>query len=521
MYGKYVLLFLFSSCFIITGCTDLEEGLKGDVTKEINVLGIPPGNTGSTIHYMDNVFDELRHSGTANHGSYYTVQEITSDEMVVTVKGGDWSSGGELQRLHLHTYGPHNPFLINSFNGQYTGINKCNELLQSLDNPNEIAQVKVLRAYFYMRLCDMFGRVKIITEPGEDAPQLERKEVFEFIERELLEAIGIATVNHDIDPGMSLLGTHINPYRINVYGALGILAKLYLNAEIYSGTARWEEAAIAAGLVIESGLYQLCGDGCSVNNLGKRPTIESDPALLEGYAAVFAPNNENNPEHIFTVFYDEVSAGGMNFSQMNLHYNSRLTWNFDQQPWNGYATLEEFYNSYDDADARKKASFIVGPQLDFSGSAILDYTYDEGVKPLVYSPEINELYYNSTRGGGARPAKFSYKQFGRVDMDNDYPIVRLGEMYLVRAESLARSAGDWNAALPDVNIIRRRAKAADYSSLDAEEFLAERGREMFQEGLRRTDLIRFGKYNDAWWEKPLDPSDHVNIFPIPSGLSAG
>ena len=499
----------------MSACTDLQEDLNDEITEDIRLPGNPDSDPGSTIHYLDNVFDELRHSGTANHGSYYTVQEITSDEMVVTVKGSDWSSGGELQRLHTHTYNPHNPFLISSFNGQYTGISKCNELLQTLSDPNEIAQIRVLRAFFYMRLCDMFGRVKIITEPGVDAPQVERLEVFQFIEQELLDAIGVAALSSDMDLIASELGADPNPYQVNVYGALGLLSKLYLNAEIYAGTPRWEEAAIAAGLVIDSGVYQLCGAGCSVPNLGRRPSISSDPEHIEGYAAVFAPNNENNPEHIFTVFYDEVSAGGMNFSQMNLHYNSQLTWNLSEQPWNGYATLEEFYNSYDDRDLRKKANFIVGPQLDFGGSAILDYTYDEGVKPLVYTPEINELYPNSTRGGGARPTKFSYKQFGKVDMDNDYPIVRLGEMYLNRAEGLARSSGDWNDALPDVNIIRRRANMPDYSFIDEHEFLAERGREMFQESSRRTDLIRFGKYNDAWWEKPVDPSDHVNIFPIP------
>ncbi len=508
----YFILFL---PLFFNACTDLEEDLKGDISEDIDLPPVYPVDPGSTIHYIDGVFDELRHSGTANHGSYYTVQEITSDEMVVTVKGNDWNSGGELQRLHTHTYGPHNPFLINSFNGQYTGIYKCNELLQSLVDPNEIAQVRVLRAYFYMRLCDMFGRVKIITEPGVDTPQLERTEVFSFIENELLEAIGVDDINSEMDPALSVLGTNPNPHRINVYGALGILSKLYLNAEVYSGSPRWEEAAMAASLIIDSGIYQLCEEGCSVTNLGKRPTISSDPERLVGYAAVFAPNNENNPEHIFTVFYDEVSAGGMNFSAMNLHYNNRLTWNFDHQPWNGYATLEEFYNSYDDADARKEANFVVGPQLDFGGSAILDYTFDEGVKPLVYTPEINELFPNSYRGGGARSGKFNYKQFGRVDMDNDYPIVRLGEIYLIRAESLARSSGNWNQALPDVNIIRRRAKVSDYATLDADEFLAERGREMFQESARRTDLIRFGKYNEAWWEKPIDPSDHVNIFPIP------
>ena len=99
-------------------------------------------------------------------------------------------------------------------------------------------------------------------------------------------------------------------------------------------------------------------------------------------------------------------------------------------------------------------------------------------------------------------------------MDNNFPIVRLGEMYLTRAEALARNGNDWNLALPDTNIIRARAGVSAYTALDAEEFLEERGREMFQESSRRTDLIRFGKYGETWWEKPVS-EPYKTVFPIP------
>ena len=428
--NKLKIFFLFSFVLVFAAaCTDLEETLTGDITSDISVPGISTGGGGGGSDILGGAYAELRGAGTANHGSYYSIQEITSDEMCIGAKGGDWFDGGILIELHRHTYSPTHGFINNAWNGSYNAINTCNELLAggSLDD-GQTAQIRALRAYFYLRLCDLYGRVKIITSPGVDAPQSSRQEVFDFVESELLDAIGTAAVTADMDPTTSSLGTDVNAYRINVYGALGILAKLYLNAEVYTGTPRYSDAAIAAGLIIDSGVYQLCGDGCTVPNLGRRPAVASDPEDLEGYAAVFAPNNENNPENIFTVFYDEVSAGGMNFSQMNLHYSSQFTWNFDAQPWNGYATLEEFYNSYEAGDARREASFIVGPQLDFGGSAVLDYATDDGDVPLVYTPEINELEPNSLREAGARPGKFSFKQFGRPEMDNDYPIVRLGEM---------------------------------------------------------------------------------------------
>ena len=504
-----------SLILFLAGCTDLEETLVGDVTTDISIAGIDTGGPGGGGDVLGGVFGQLRSAGTANHSSYYSIQELTSDEMLIGAKGGDWFDGGILVALHQHTYEPTHEFVKNAWTGTYGAINECNTLLDgtSLDDAQR-AQVRALRAYFYLRLCDLFGNVKIVTSSGQDELQSDRTEVFDFIELELLEALGISEVTGGMDLSTSLLGEEQNAYRINIYGALGILSKLYLNAETYVGTAMYDKAEIAASYIIDNGPYMLCDDGCTVTNLGKRPDVESDPDNLEGYAAVFAPNNENNPEHIFTVLYDEVNGPDMNFVQMNLHYSSQFTWNTDEQPWNGYATLEEFYNSYEDGDVRKTANFIVGPQLDFGGSAILDYAADDDDIQLNYTPAINELQPNSLREAGARPGKFSFKQFVRRDMDNDYPIIRLGEMYLVRGEARARAAGNWDMALDDVNVIRARAKVGAMTSMTAEEFLAERGREMYQESARRTDLIRFGKYNDAWWEKPVSP-EHVNLFPIP------
>ncbi len=504
--------------FIVIGlaaCTDLEEDLKGEITDDISIEGQGGGTDGGSSGPLAGVYSKLRDAGTANHGSYYSVQEITSDEMCIAAKGGDWYDGGILVQLHKHQYTPSHGFINNAWNGCYGGIAECNTKLGSgtLDE-NQTAQMRALRAYFYLRLVDLFGNVKIVTESNSDPAQSSRQEVFNFIESELLATLGISEVSSAMDVSGSALGTEVNAYAINRYAALGILAKLYLNAEVYTGTPMYDKAAAAAGYVIDSGVYQLCGAGCSVPNLGKRGGVASDPDDLEGYPAVFAPNNENNPENIWTVEYDEVTAGGMNFAMMSLHYSSQFTWNFDAQPWNGYATLEEFYNSYDANDVRKKHNFIVGPQLDFGGSAILDYAADDDDIQLNYTPAINELEPNSLREAGARPGKFSYKQLGRPDMDNDYPLIRLGELYLIRAEASARQSGNWNDALPDVNVIRARAGVSEYSSIDADEFLAERGREMYQESARRTDLIRFGAYGDAWWEKPTSEA-YLALFPIP------
>jgi len=507
---------------VSVACTDLEENLVGEITEEL--ANEWPGNIDPTpIDVIPGLYSQLRNTGTTNHGGYYTLQEVTSDEMVICAKGGDWYDGGVSIQLHQHTYGPDHPFVFNAMVQTYAVIVEANRVLaEGVLTPREIAEARGVRAYLYWRLLDLYGRVKIITETDTDPPQATRAEVFHFVEHELLGILGIEEITASMDLSDSfLVADGRSAYVMNRYAALGILAKLYLNAEVYIDSAMYDQAALAASYVIDSGVYRLCGPGCSVRNLGRRPAVGADPEVLEGYAAVFAPNNEDNPEHIFSIYYDELTGAGMNFSQMNLHYNSQLTYNLAEQPWNGYATLEEFYNSYDEDDQRKQASFLVGPQLDFSGSALLDYMSDDDDIQLTYTPEINELYPNSLREAGARPAKFSFKQFGRTDMDNDFPIVRLGELYLIRGEAKARQTGDWTQAEADVNILRARAGVAPYNGhLTEEKFLAERGREMFQEAARRTDLIRFGRYNDAWWEKPVS-EPYRNIFPIPYWTGEG
>ena len=502
---------------VVFSCTDLDEELRGVITSDITVNGIVTDSGGGEGgDALEGAYSQLRSTGTGGHTNWYSAQELTSDEMVVTTKGGDWYDGGWLIDFHQHNYKPTNPSVLNNWNSHYGAVNACNELLSggTLDS-NGKAQIKALRAYFFWRLMDLYGNIKLPTSAGQDAPQSTRAQAFSFIESELLEAIGVSKITADMDLSNSPLGTAKDAYRINRFAALGIIAKLYLNAEVYTGTARWQEAHDAADYIINNGGYSLCGAGCKVANLGKRAGVSNDPDVLEGYAAVFAPNNQGNPEHIWSVKYDEASAGGFNLAMMALHYSSQLTWNFDAQPWNGYSSLEEFYNNFDDGnDIRKKANFIQGVQLDYGGSDLLDYATDDGDPRLEYTPYINEIYPDGCRQCGVRPGKFSYKQFGRPDMDNDFTLVRLGQVYLIRAEAAARAAGDWSKALADTNIIRARAGASAYTSLNAETFLAERGREMFSEAVRRTDLIRFGKYNDSWWEKPASDVTK-NIFPIP------
>lgn len=489
-----LLLILFLSVGMIN--CDLEENIvdavKDDPFADTGgatnpCTGAVLGEGGITHQWLNTAYGTLFNSGTANHGGYFSVQGVSSDEMAIPAKGGDWFDGGIWIDMHKHTYLPSNGPLNDTFVAQYNAINEINTALTTQSNTQYQNELKVLRAYYYYRLLDTYGRVKIITTPGQDAPQGTRQQVYDFVVSEL---------NAAINSG-ELLTTPPNNAMISLAAAQGLLAKVYLNAEVYTGTPRWNEVVTLTDAVINSGLYNLSAN----------------------YSDVFKPDNDNNSENIWVVPFDQTSGPNMNIAQMTLHYGSQQTFNLNEQPWNGYAALEEFYDSYSDGDARKANNFLVGPQETFDGKPIIDFaseTTDPDLQ-LNYRPEINEVYPNANREGGARLFKFNFANCQRSNMNNDYPLVRYADVLLMNAEATARANSNWSHAttLTLVNQVRTRAGLSTVASLTADEFLAERGREMFMEATRRQDLIRFGKWGDAWWEKDADAGDYTTLFPIP------
>ena len=531
---------ILGACVTFYACTDLEEELAGEFTEAYSEANpaAPFLNAGS------GPYSKLR-DGSAGHFGHFSAQTLPSDEAWIATKGGDWYDGGILIDLHKHNFLANNGILGNTWNQMYGGINAVNDALAGADDDGT-SQLRTVRAFFYYRLLDLYGRVKIITQPGQDAAQSSRADVFNFVEGELLAVAGLTRADFQAGGTIapSQFGPRNNAYRANEYAAIGLLAKLYLNAEVYTGTAMYAEAAAAADYVIENGGYRLATASYSGNtggygqpfervNLGR---LNSNQVAreegniytydnLEGYAAIFGANNENNPEFIWSIEFDEVNAGGMNFAKMTLHYGSQFTWNFEAQPWNGYATLSDFYNDYDAGDRRQENNHIAGVQRTFNGGIVRDYAKEpeDLDSALDFTPSnTGGIFPNGLRQAGARLGKFSFKQFGRPDQDNDYPIVRLGELFLIRAEGNIRGASNgWDpaAGLNDVNIIRARsgAPALSAAQLTRDEFLSERGREMFQESTRRQDQIRFNKYvagSDTGKGTSVSPA-FKNVMPIP------
>lgn len=469
-----------------SACTNLDEELEDRFSKDFDPSNQGVGNRENVNRAQPN--DGLQGAfsavlnGTATNGGFFAVQEAGTDEAVITQKGGDWYDGGLYIKMHHHEFTPQTWEIDNTWVQSYGGIFQCNTILAESETSDEQkAQLKVLRAYFYWRLMDVFGNIPLVVTAGTDVAQSTRTEAYNFIVSELLDAIP------GLPEGKEEYG------RVSQGAAYALLARIYLNARIYTGNQQYQKAIDAADMVINSGIYNL------------------SPV----YSEVFDPKNVGNVEHIFVAPFDESTGTGAAWPMMTLHYPSQLTYRLQEQPWNGFSTLEDFYNSYDDADQRKAANFIVGPQYDFFGNSLLDLAFDkadEDGAPLNYTPYINELFPNASRQGGARFGKFSIKIGQRNDADNDFPLLRYGEVLLNKAEALQRMNGfNDGTAMSLVNEIRARAGATPFTTMTEGEMLAERGRELFIEALRRTDLIRFGVYGNAWWEKQVDPdaANHI------------
>jgi hypothetical protein len=491
-------------------CTNLDEKLPGTYTQNFTPsnsgFGVPANvNAPQPSDGLQAAFNTLL-SGTATNGGFFAVQEGGTDEAVITQKGGDWYDGGLYIKIHQHTFTPQTWAINDTWNQAYNGIYQCNTLLATSLSAGQTAQLRFLRAYFYWRLLDVFGNVPIVTVAGTGASNAGTKgannstasefatgrmAVYNFVVSELLAAVG------------NLPSGHQDYGRANQAGVYALLSRVYLNAFIYTGTQQYQAASDAADKVLNSNLYSLDAN----------------------YASVFAPDNINPKEMIFAVPFDQTTGQGATWPHMTLHYPSQLTWQLNAQPWNGFSTLEDFYNSYDKADARKTANFITGQQYAQDGTTVLlDLAYTKGYPNganLNYTPAINELYPNAWRAGGARFGKFSFKLYQLTNADNDYPILRLGEVVLNKAEALQRLNNNWNdpTALALVNQVRARAGVTPFATMasDGSDMLAERGRELFVESIRRTDMIRFDKYiHGTWWEHPTaDGNPNFVVMAVP------
>lgn len=473
----------------ISSCTNLDADVY-DQVREQNFWQTPD----QIIAGIGPAYASLRGYGD---GDVFKLEEVSSDELIVPTRGSDWYDNGNWQSLWLHTWTPNLGEVNGAWEFIYSGIARINLIMQTVselktpppDLPSILAELKILRAFYYYLGLDLYGNIPIVADFKTDVSSITNKprsEVFQFIEKELKDNLPRLTDKVDI----SSYG------RVTRWFAFSLLAKLYLNAGVYTGTPRWQDCITACDSVIGSQKYQLEAD--FLNN--------------------FIVQNDGSKENIFVIPYDDAKGLGSFTVQMNtLHYQSNETFGLGASPYNGWCTPIGFYKLFDKDDKRRNM-FLVGQQYDKNGNAQKDKQVN---LPLSFDPNVPVLSSGepSFRMAGARSVKYAPTPGTTGGMNNDFAIFRLGDVYLMRGEAKFRSnTGD--RGLADLNLIRERAFGnSDYNwtpaQLSTDSILAERGREMAWEASRRTDLIRFGKFLDARVPAKQVSAPARQLYPIP------
>ena len=486
---------------LLWGCTDLSEQVFSDLTLE----NFDPSNVDAVIAPA---YATLRDVYFGWHGNFDT-QEESSDQIVTPTRGRIWYDGGVYIAMHMHWWTPTQSHVNALWNRVYAGINNTNRAIYQIENgpdfdgkENLLAELRVLRAFYYYLLLDNFRNVPIITRfdiPADSLPaQSNGREVFQFVEREILDNLDLLSEE-----------VSVRTYgRFHKWAALALLADLYLNAEVYTstgfdgvafqgGTPRWEDVISVTDQIINSGLF----------------ILEPD------YSAPFKTDNHNSSEIIFAVPYDEQYGPWFHLHSKTLHPANQATYNIEHQPWNGNGGAPWFIDTYDPEDLRLKKTWIMGLQRAANGDTLYCSQQDSLIgKPLIFENELVSVF-NTAENDLYRIGKYEIKMGARWSLSNDFPIYRYARILMMKAEALLR-LGDAAGAAELVNQVRARAfepdKPVSPEELTLDRFLMELGWEFVAEAKRRQDLIRFGKFTTESWGPDHKPNGHHRIiFPIP------
>lgn len=437
-------------------------------------------------------------------GGVFPLLELSSDEIIVPTRGADWNDGGVWKEMWKHTWTPSNYLVQDGWRFIYNGIAQVNQILQTLESldpkPKDlaaiVAELKTIRAFYHYLALDLFGNVPIVVSNNIALKELSnrpRTEVFTFVEKELLD--NLPELNTEVSP---------RTYgRATQWFAQAILAKLYLNAVVFTGKPRWSECINACDAILNANQYLL------------------EPAFFDNFRVA----NEGSKESIFSIPYDiQQGLDGFWIQGATLHYNSRSTFGLLVGGINGFCTTAEYYALFDANDVRRKM-FLVGQQYENQIQDAAHLQYDTEVNlPLFFDPKITTFSSADPkfRMAGARCSKWEFNKESFGNMSNDFSIFRLADIVMMKTEAQYRN-GNTATALATINqkingvSIRSRAGQADFrqSDLNLEGLLAERAREFSWEGLRRNDMIRLGHFNDARVPEKGISEAFRSLYPIP------
>lgn len=481
-YNYIILIAVFAGLFLNSCTGDVEENVY-DKYQADDFYSTPEGADVALAAVYAQIagnWGGIGYAGADN--GWYDLNCMTADEQVIPHRNdGAWQL--DFARLYQHEWLPSDLIVNNTWNWLYQAIFSANLAVEQLENAEaaqaKIAEAKTLRAFFYYLLMDDYGNIPFYTENTvtvEELPQASRQEVFEFIVTELEENV----------PELSETKGGEYYGRFNQWAGYALLAKVYLNAEVYTGTAQWQ-ACIDAIEQLENGGFSLHpGSANDASPIGYQyyelfgDRLPGDETIL----AMFATANIVS-RNIYTL----RSFSGPHAQEL-----------FGVSGWNGTIVPEAFYNSYDVNDIRK-AQFLVGDQPGgVTYTAAVSNLDNPGANP--FAGVRNQKFYPATPldGGGA---------------SNDFPIYRYADFMLMKAECLVR-LGNAAAAKPLVDAVRERAGlSALESDPSLETIYNERGFELNWEGHRRQDMIRFGTFLEANEFRGVS-GEYRELFPIPT-----
>lgn len=437
---------------------------------------------------------------------YWGLQQLSTDEAIIA-----WDDA-TIKNFHWQTWAPNDVFIAALYSRIFYTVTIANEFIRNVDTALEgatgtfeadlqayKAEARFLRAFSYWHAIDMFGNVPFITEenlPGAFFPErIARADLFTYIESELL------------DMEASLPAAGANEYaRADRGAAWMLLAKLYLNAEVYTGTDRNTDALTYINQVI-----------------GATYSLETT------YENVFRADNNLSNEIIFPLAFDGTNTqqyGGMTFL-LHASNGGGMPLNGIDGGWGGIRAIQDLPAKFG-LSASDFASDSEFTTADSRGMFFFDpssWTWDIA-NVGAFTEGVGVTKFKNISSDGS-PAPNAHPTF----VSTDFPVFRLGDAYLMYAEAVLRggSGGDAATALGYVNDLRERAYGDASGNITSGELtldfiLEERGRELYWEGHRRTDLVRFGQFTDGsyvWeWKGNVQAGtatdSYRDLYPIPS-----
>lgn len=471
----------------------------------------------------------------SGNDNWWRLGELSADQLAWPTKGPHGEDGGKWKRLHYHTWTTDESGLNRAWSLMYSGVGYCNDAIGNIERrdiasmgiteaekASFLSELKLLRALHYLKLVDLFGNVPVVTKVGEpENPEtLTRQEVFNFVEKEINENIAAAPKHSKAMTG-----------RMSQAGAYAMLVELYLNAEVWTGTPRWDDCIAVANKLIsgEAG--------------GQNGAMTLDPNILDQ----FKPDNNLSKEAILSIAYDYgVARFEPKWPDEFYHFKQREIYGGGRNGHNGVVLVPGVYTTFANNDLRKSNWLLKGPMVKFSDGVSPVLGQEEYSRmPLIFVDSIQKVRNGSTVSNMSEGEENSGIRFNKYKLGNqdpgpkgipapnpnynntDWNIYRLTWIYFAKAEAIIRKNGGvaTQEAVDLINACKSRVYTPEVwaepgvaytpTSLTLDELLAERGREFIFEGFRRNDLIRFGKFNIAsWWDHQPSNASKA-LFPIP------